>query len=81
MGVSEANIETNVDPSHTLIQGYNMIKSEGNIARICVFYKSDLDVKILDRKLGSLAAVWIEVGTRNNNGWYVTSLESINYYK
>ena len=46
LGVSEANIDTNIDQSQILIQGYNMAKSEGNIARICVFYKSNLNVKI-----------------------------------
>ena len=38
--------------------------------RICVFYESNLAVKLIDRKLNNPAAIWLEIGTGNNK-WLV----------
>ena len=70
LGISEANIESNIDSSLYNIDGYYTARSSGNISRICVFYESNLAVKLIDRKLNNLTAKWLEIGTGNNK-WLV----------
>ena len=65
LGISEANIESNTDHSKVNIEGYSMIKSGGNISRLCVYYRSDLSVKIINRNLNNIAAIWLEIGKGN----------------
>ena len=66
LGISEANIETDIENSCIHIDGYKLERSHGDLARLCVFYKSDLKVKILDNNSGNSAAVWLEIGERKN---------------
>ena len=46
LGISEANIEKDVENSYINIDGYNIERSHGNLARLCVYYKNDLKLNI-----------------------------------
>ena len=51
-----------LDESAYLIQGYNVIRSSGDIARVIVYIKEDLQYKILSSLNNDIAAIWLEVG-------------------
>ena len=62
LGISEANLDIQLDESAYLIQGYNVIRSSGDIARVIVYIKEDLQYKILSSLNNDIAAIWLEVG-------------------
>jgi len=75
MGISEANIEKNTEDSLLQVDGYNMIRSKGDIARLCIYYKKDLKVKLVNYNTNDSSAIWLEIGERKNK-WLLC-----NYYR
>merc|ERR1712240_800550 len=52
-----------------------MIKSKGDIARLCIYFKKDIKVKLVNHNTNDSSAIWLEIGERKNK-WLLC-----NYYR
>ena len=75
LGISEANIESSLNNYEFDIKGYKCFKSNGAIARVACYVKSDLKVKLIGDTNSNLARIWLEIGSGINK-WYIC-----NYYR
>ena len=48
IGISEANLGSEISDHEVKIDGYDLIRSKGNIARVKTYIRSELDYKVLD---------------------------------
>ena len=62
LGISEANLSSQVNSSLYHIEGYNTLIAPGNPSRIVVFIKDNLTYKLRKDLNSDLAAIWFEVG-------------------
>ena len=62
LGISESNIKLSTDYGEVRIECYNLVRTEGEIVRLCVYHKENLIIKLFENKIRSVAALWIEVG-------------------
>ena len=70
-----ANIESKLNEFEYSIDGYNCLKSNGNIARVACYVRSNLRIKPIAALNDNLASIWIEVGDGLNK-WHIC-----NYYR
>ena len=71
LGITEANLLQDLDPCYYRIEGYDCIKSGGNIARTVSYIKSNLNYKVCPTLMNDASAEnWIEIGTHRNK-WQV----------
>ena len=62
LGISEANLSSQVSSSLYHIEGYNTLIAPGNPSRLVVFIKNNLTYKLRSDLNSDLAALWFEVG-------------------
>lgn len=66
--VPEANIEIDTLDAEHRIEGYKLLKSNGNIVRVCLYYKENLVIKTPIRYDNKESSIWVEIG-RGLNKW------------
>ena len=62
LGISEANLDCNLEEFNNKIQDYTLIKSPGSTARIVTYIRNDLTWRELSCYGGDLSCNWVEVG-------------------
>ena len=75
LGVSEANLDSNLEEYNYKIQGFNIIKSPGNVARTVTYIRENIVYKELINYGGDLSCNWLEIGKGQNK------LLVCNYYR
>ena len=71
LGITEANLQMDLDPCNYRIEGYDCLKSEGNIARTVSYIKSNLNYKVCPNLMNDgCAENWVEIGS-NKNKWQI----------
>ena len=72
LAIPETNIECDLNKTKLLIEGYNLVKLENKLARLCCYVRENLIYKELKLNTGEISAIWIEIG-ENQNKWIVGS--------
>ena len=75
LGLSEANLDSALEEHNFKIQGYQSIKSLGNISRIITYIREDLVWKELKDYGNNLSCNWLEIGRGRNK------IVVCNYYR
>lgn len=71
LGISEANLKQDLDPSNYRIDGFDCVKSGGDTARTITFIKSNLNYKVCTNLMNDGSAEnWLEIGSHRNK-WQV----------
>ena len=75
LGLSEANLDSELEEYNFKKQGYQYIKSPGNVSRIVTYVREDLVWKELKNYKNNLSCNWLEVGKGKNK------IVICNYYR
>ena len=71
VGITEANLLQDLDPCFYKIDGYDCIKSGGNIARSVSYVRSTLNYKDCSTLMNDTSAEnWLEIGSHRNK-WHI----------
>ena len=62
LGLSEANLDIDLQNYNYQIQGYQCIKSPGNVSRLVVYIRDGLVWRELKNYGNDLSCIWLEVG-------------------
>ena len=66
LGLSEANLDTELEEYIYKIQGYHCIKSPGRVSRLVTYVREDLLIKDLKSFGQDMSCSWLEIGKGKN---------------
>ena len=70
MGISKANLENNTDEHEFKIDGYNVLKSGGNINIVVCYINNNICYNEQKKLDPNLSNIWIEIG-KGVNKWVI----------